>query len=118
MRAQQTNVSTGTVTQTVCNYKMPERFIYRRELIFLLPLTRIYCSRKTNTMVQTESLTVTWFQPVPGCGTAIPTYTQHGRRAQSPKDGSLLTLVPPAYAGKYMDESNLQLAVKTTLNLI
>lgn len=72
--------------------------------------------KKNDTVAQTEGLTVTWLQPVPGCGMAILTYTQRGGRAQSPRDGYLPTLVPPAHAGKYIDESNLQLAVKTALN--
>lgn len=61
IRSQQTSISTGTVIEMACNYEIFERFIYRRE----------------ETMAQTESLTVTWPQPVPvggcaGLGTGWP----------------------------------------------
>jgi len=48
---------------------------------------------------------------------AIPTYTQRGGKAWSPGEGSLLHSANPdthSTHGKYVDESNLSLAVKTT----
>lgn len=75
-------------------------------------------------MAQTESLTVTWPQPVPvggcaGLGAGWPSPpTPSVVEEHSPPGMALcstvLTLVPIAHTEKYMDDSNVLLALRKT----
>lgn len=100
IRSQQTSISTGTVIKMACNYEIFESFIYRRELIFLLSEMHLLFKKRNNgtdweldhdLAPASASGWLCW----PGCRMAIPTYTQRGGRAQSPRDGALLHSANP-----------------------
>lgn len=100
IRSEQTSISTGTVIKMACNYEIFERFIYRRELIFLLSEMHLLFKKRNNgtdweldrdLAPASASGWLCW----PGRRMAIPTYTQRGGRAQSPRDGALLHSANP-----------------------